>query len=372
MKKQPKEPIRIRQKALKNGGTSLYLDIYRNGNRHYEFLKLYLIPEKTKADKEANKQTMQLANSIKAQRIVQLQNGEYGFVGYQQSKVNFFDFFQQLCDSKNGNNYGGNKGVWRLALIYLKRYEQRSNLNISDVTPLWVQGFQNFLQTTSLAQNSQRIVFTKLKAALNEAVRRRLITSSPALNVVSIPKVDSTRMYLTLEEVQRLIATPIKQTEIKRAFLFSCLTGLRKSDIEKLRWSEIAIFDGMTRITFYQKKTGGLEYLDISPQAAELLGGRGEDSELVFNLSTSARYINTVLQKWADRASIKKHISFHVGRHTFATLMLTLNTDLYTVSKLLGHRDIKTTQIYAKIIDEKKRDAVNRIPSLITDSSAKD
>lgn len=372
MKKQPKEPIRIRQKALKNGNTSLYLDIYRNGNRQYEFLKLYLIPEKSKADKEANKQTMQLANSIKAQRMVQLQNGEFGFVGHRQSKVNFWDFFQQLAESKNGGKYSGNKVVWLFALKHLRRYDQRTVIYISDITQRWVQGFQEFLNLQPLAQNSQRIIITKLKAALNDAVRKRLLTVSPAANVVPIPKADSTRTYLTIEELQKLFATPIKQTEIKRAFLFSCLTGLRKSDIEKLVWSEIETYDGMTRITFFQKKTGGLEYLDISAQAADLLGNRGMDLERVFKFSTSTRYINIVLQKWADKAGVRKHISFHVGRHTFATLMLTLNTDLYTVSKLLGHRDIKTTQIYAKIIDKKKRDAVNRIPNLMDDSLTKD
>lgn len=74
-----KEPIRIRRKKLTNGNVSLYLDIYLNGKREYEFLKLYLIPEKTKADREANRQTLQLANSIKARRIVEVQNGEHGF-----------------------------------------------------------------------------------------------------------------------------------------------------------------------------------------------------------------------------------------------------------------------------------------------------
>lgn len=71
-----KEPIRIRRKKLENGNFSLYLDIYINGKREYEFIKLYLIPEKTKADKEVNRQTLQLDNSIKARRIVEIQNGE--------------------------------------------------------------------------------------------------------------------------------------------------------------------------------------------------------------------------------------------------------------------------------------------------------
>lgn len=78
-KQEIKEPIRLRRKTLANGNISLYLDIYWNGSRTYEFLKLYLIPEKTKADKEKNRETLKLANSVKAQRIIEIQNGEFGF-----------------------------------------------------------------------------------------------------------------------------------------------------------------------------------------------------------------------------------------------------------------------------------------------------
>ena len=91
-----KEPIRIRRKKLTNGNVSLYLDIYLNGKREYEFLKLYLIPEKTKADREANRQTLQLANSIKARRIVEVQNGEHGFKSAYASDTLFFDYYRKL------------------------------------------------------------------------------------------------------------------------------------------------------------------------------------------------------------------------------------------------------------------------------------
>ena len=117
---------------------------------------------------------------------------------------------------------------------------------------------------------------------------------------------------------------------------------------------------------FRQKKTGGQEYLDITPQAADLIGERGnaKGDDKVFGNILNPSDTNDNLRIWALRAGVDKHISFHCGRHTFAVLMLTLGTDIYTVSKLLGHRELKTTQIYAKIVDEKKQEAVDNIPPI--------
>ena len=177
---------------------------------------------------------------------------------------------------------------------------------------------------------------------------------------------EGAREYLSLDEVRALAAAECDYPEIKRAFLFSCLTGLRRSDIEKLTWGEVTVFNGRTRLVFQQKKTGGQEYLDITPQAAELLGDRGnaKATDHVFGNILYPSDTNDNLRIWALRAGIDKHISFHCGRHTFAVLMLTLGTDIYTVSKLLGHRELRTTQIYAKIVDSKKQEAVDNIPKI--------
>lgn len=157
---------------------------------------------------------------------------------------------------------------------------------------------------------------------------------------------------------------------LKRAFLFSCLTGIRKSDIEKMRWGEVRQEGEFTRIVFRQKKTQGQEYLDISQQAAQYLGERREDTDLVFDGFHYSAYILTELRAWAMRCGITKHITFHTGRHTFAVLMLDLGTDLYTVQKLLGHREIRTTEIYANIMDKKKQAAVSKIPNILLPSDS--
>ena len=174
---------------------------------------------------------------------------------------------------------------------------------------------------------------------------------------------EGTRMYLTIDELKLLANTECEYPNIKKAFLFSCLTGLRRSDVLRLTWGDEQ--GDFTRIIFKQKKTGGLEYLDISPQAAELLGKRGKQNDHPFGDIHSPSCTNEAIKRWVLRAGIQKEITFHCGRHTFAVMMLDLGTDIYTVSKLLGHRELSTTQIYAKVLDKNKQAAAAKIPDIL-------
>ena len=154
----------------------------------------------------------------------------------------------------------------------------------------------------------------------------------------------------------------MRDTILKTAFLFSALTGLRWSDINKLLWSEVQQSKELGHyLRFTQKKTQGSETLPISQQASDLLGERGKPEERVFKTLKYSAWHNLKLQQWIMKAGITKTITFHCARHTYATLQLTLGTDIYTVSKLLGHKHLKTTQIYTKVIDEKKTEAASRI-----------
>ena len=235
----------------------------------------------------------------------------------------------------------------------------------------FVEGFKTYLakqaktkSNTALSTNSQSSYFLKLKAALNRAVEEGIIPHSPAMSVKPAHIEDVHREYLTFDELQRLAKTECPYPVLKDAFLFSCLTGMRWSDINKLTWAEVQEFDGGTRIVFRQKKTKGLEYLDIAGQAVRYMGQRGKADERVFAGLKYSAWHNLALREWCLKAGITKHITFHCGRHTFAVLQLSLGTEIYTVSKLLGHRELKTTQVYAQIMDAKKREAVNRIPEL--------
>ena len=376
-----KEPIRIRQKKLANGNKSLYLDIYRDGKRVYEFLKMYLIPEKSKADKERNRQTMQLANSIKSKRIVEMQNGEYGFKSEYATDTLFFDYYRAMCEKRHGNPESrGIWGNWYSCLHHLMKYEKNERITFAEITTEWVQGFHDYLEHDAVAwghdyrkrikdkplsRNSKLSYFNKLRACLNQAFEDGAIPKNPARGVENFKEEEGTRMYLTIDEVRKLAQTDCEYPCIKRAFLFSCLTGLRRSDIERLTWGEVFNQGDFTRIIFKQKKTKGQEYLDITEQAADLMGERGEPDVKVFPDIHSPTVTNTAIREGVLRAGIQKKITFHCGRHTFATMMLDLGTDIYTVSKLLGHRQLSTTQIYAKVMDKNKQKAVSNIPNII-------
>lgn len=358
-----KEIVRLREKALKDGQKSLYLDIYVNGVRSYEFLKLYLQPETNKVAKDKNKQTLLLADAIKAKRIVEIQTGE--FKALRDNRIRLLDLIRSRVERKGMCT---DKYLLHVLEIYLKN----KDIELSKITPKWVENFFDYLKKSPeglfkkvrMKASSARVLGERLSTAFNDAVKSGIMQNNPCTNVERIKSEEAKREYLTQEELKRLASTPCdKFKSTAEAFLFSCLTGLRFSDIQKLTWEEVS--QDFKRVTFVQKKTSGLEYLDLSPQASQMLRERNRVGGVVFHdLPKYLSGVNMGLKQWAWEAGINKKISFHTARHTFATMLLTLDVDLYTVSKLLGHKDIKTTQIYAKIIDKKKQDAVNKIPQL--------
>jgi len=373
-----KEPVTLREKALKNGNKSLYLDVYRNGKRKKEYLKYYLVPEKTPFDKEQNKQTLATAQAIKAKRQIELQNGEYGFTSRFKIDTPFLDYYRNMCEERRGAESLGNWGNWYSCLKHLERYCTEKT-TFRDITTDWIEGFKdyldsvgkdahkmrnNFVETKPLSQNSKASYFTKFRACINQAFDDRIIPINPLRGVAGFKDEETERTYLTFDEVKKMVKTECKYPTLKRAFLFSCLTGLRKSDIEKMTWGEVQTFGDNTRIIFKQKKTGGQEYLDINQQAAAYLGDRRKDEERVFVGFKYNSQVLLELRRWAMLSGITKDLTFHAGRHTFAVMMLDLGADIYTVSKLLGHKELSATQIYAKVLDKKKQEAVNLIPSI--------
>lgn len=372
-------PVKLRGRKMASGNTSLYLDIYMDGRREYEYLHLYLIPEKTKADKQQNRQTREFAEAVRAKRILEIRNGEYGFRPAKAKGVSFWRFYEAQAVKRYGTPDQNKWRMWGSLYRWMRHYDKREDLKISDITPRWVQGLKSHLDGATkinvgnpmraragqLKDSSKRTYLRVLSVALSAAVREGLIIRSPMVDVDNYPVPESKREYLTQEEIRALSATPCSSDIARRAFLFSCLTGLRYSDIRAVMWGDVHEQGGFTRIIFRQKKTKGQEYLDISPQAVRLMGERDNADTPVFCGLLMVAGLNRHLAKWVSDAGINKHITFHCARHTFATLMLDIGTDLYTVSKLLGHRDIKTTQIYAKIIDKNKQKAVANIPDLI-------
>lgn len=242
---------------------------------------------------------------------------------------------------------------------------------MSELTVDSVNAFKTFLDKKALSKHgaplkhgSKYSYFNRFKAVLKQAYEEGIITNHKLLKIKSFEEKNPKREYLTLDELQALSIAECKYEVVKRAFLFSCLTGLRWSDIYKLKWSEVRDENNVHRIIFNQQKTDELEYMYISKQARDLLGARSVSTSRVFVNLQYGSAMNTELLRWCMKAGITKHITFHCARHTAATLLLEAGADLYTVMKVLGHKDIRTTQIYAKIVDNKLKETANLLPTL--------
>lgn len=379
-----KDSVRLRRRAISGGRQSLYLDIYVNGRRNYEFLKLYIEPERTRADRKRNEETMQLAEAIRGKRLVDVQNRRYGFESAYRLDTNFLDYYRSMCEKRLGEMSRGNWGNWWSCLKHLEKFCERTpDITFREITPEWIQSFKEYLDKDArvkqtvfgnvirtdkpLSQNSKISYFNKVRACINQAFEERIIPHNPLRGIESFRSGETQRNYLTIDEIKALAKTDCKYPALKRAFLFSCLTGIRKSDIEKMRWSEVQKQGDYTRIIFTQKKTSSTEYLDISPEAERYMGERrGPEDKVFYGYRYDGSTI-TELRRWCLRAGITKDITFHCARHSFAVMMIDLGADIYTVQKLLGHKELRTTEIYVKLLDKKKQAAVLLIPKVELD-----
>jgi len=371
--------ISLRKKKLVTGRISLYLEYYmgysidENGkkkhNRSFEYLKLYLHGEPSTAiEKKENRDTLQLAQNILTLKKAEQIKGKFSIEDNNKGKILFLDFYNKLKEDRYESK--GNYDNWEAALKHLERYCP-TNLMIKDVNEDFLKGFKKYLHTeaktnggTPLSQNTKYTYFNKFRAALREAFNEGYLNTNVVKSVKGFNQGESKREYLTYSELQALSKASCKHPVLKNAFIFSCLTGLRWSDINKLIWSEVRDEEEQPRIIFRQKKTDGLEYLYISAQARELLGKRENQNDRVFTGLKYGAHFNAEILRWCMRAGITKHITFHSARHTNAVLLLENGADIYTVSKRLGHKEIRTTEIYAKIIDVKMKEAANSIPLL--------
>lgn len=343
--------ITLREKTLRDGRKSLYLDIYENGRRRYEFLKLYILPDKSDAIKAQNRANYRLADIVRGKRMVEAQNAAFGFAN-RHDKALLLPTFEKFRKGRNSNTY--------ISIATHLRRECAPTMQVAQVDERWVAQFVDNLRTRGISDNSISEYISLFRVYWRWCVKKGIGTGNP-FEGVQLRTHQAKREYLTAEELQKLANTPSKVRDI---FLFSCFTGLRWSDVSQLTWGDVEQFRERVRIRYRQKKTGQFEYQDLSAQAVALLGERGADEERIFSVGNLAT-ANSHLKRWCKSAGITKHITFHCSRHTFATLLIAEGVDLFVVSKLLGHADIKTTQIYAKMVDKRKQEAVDRLPQVL-------
>lgn len=372
--------VKLRQKSITANRQSLYLDFYpaitnpdTGQPTRREFLNMYIYDKpKDWVQKQHNKETSQIAEQIRQKRENNLNKPEI-YTEYEKEQLrikelgehDFVAYFKSLTNKRKDSN----RDNWVSAYHYLFTFT-KGNLKFTDLNERFCNDFKDYLLTTksnksskvTLSQNSAVSYFNKLKAALKQAFKDGYLQYDLNAKIEQIKQAETQRNFLTLEELNSLVKMECTNPLLKRAALFSAMTGLRFSDIQKLVWGELEYIDGSGYfIQFKQQKTKGVERMPISEQAFSMLGERKAPNEKVFQGLVYSAYENKLLRKWIESAGITKEITFHSFRHTYATLLLANGTDIYTVSKLLGHREVKTTQIYAKVIDETKRQAADKI-----------
>ncbi|MGL5228590.1 MAG: site-specific integrase [Bacteroidales bacterium] len=345
-----KSPIKLRKKKLSDGRESLYLDIYQNGVRRYEFLKLYLLPEGARNAKKENKSTLEYAQQICTIRTAQLAQGLLFEETNDYSKMLYVDYLR--ADSRSMFN-----------TISYTLYPIFEKVEMGNIKSEWIEQVRQYIVSLDhLKPNTQAIYYHTFILSLKIAVDRKIIAPLSFSLANKLPRIETERNFLSEDEIRRFWQTECRFTrDVREAFIFACMTGLRISDIAQLTWEMI---DTDNCINIRMRKTGVYIKIPINNFAAHILDiqrkTRGDQTR-VFQLYTSNHMINSALEKISKASGIDKKITFHVARHTFATLSISKSVDIYTVSKLLGHKNVATTGIYAKVLDEAKKEATDKI-----------
>lgn len=372
--------VSLRKKKISKGRASLYLDFYpqiihpsTGKPTRREFLGSYIIEKPSNNnDKLKNSQTLLIAEQIRHRRENELNKPEvYGEFEKEILRLksigeeDYVKYFYKKTQKKKGSNYNS----WISTYNYLNAFTNGS-LKFSEINESFLNDFKEYLQTTNnlrhnnkpLTQNSSSSYFNKIKSSLRDAFRDGKLKTDINRLVKSIPSKDGNRTYLTNEELIKLNNTHFDDEVLKRASIFSALTGLRYSDIQKLIWSEIFYEENAGyKIKYTSKKTKEDDYLPISNDAFNLLEERKNPKDKVFSGLIYSAHKNKQIKSWVKSAGIDKEITFHCFRHTFATILLSKGVSIYVISKLLLHKNIKTTAVYAKVIDKDKMEAVNKI-----------
>lgn len=368
--------VTVRKKKIANNKYSLYLDYYppiinpnsgKETRREFLKLKIHANP-KTDVDKIHNKETIEFAELIRSKRLIQLRDKEYGFKENVSMHVNFVAFYEVIIEEYLNKGSYNNYLSWKASVKYFKECFG-NNLSTHQLSLMHIKKYREFLLTTKnlrtkkgkLARNTASSYYKKFIHVLKEAYKQNLTDVNLSLHAEYIKEEETHREYLTEEELSILWKSPIKKDIIKHMAFFSSLTGLRFVDIENLHWEKV--YNDKHQgyyVQLKEKKTSNVFNHPISETAYNLLALQPTRKGKIFYGIKYSQIVRP-LKKWIEDSGINKKISFHNFRHSYATLQLANGTDIYTVSKLLGHKNVSTTQIYTKVMDENKIKAANRI-----------
>ena len=349
---------------------SLFLDYYDKGKRKKRSLNIYLTPNPTnKLERDTNKEKRRLAELERNNTELALIKGEMNLEMLDKKKfISFFDFLQKEANKRidNHNTYAN----WASLIKHFKLFRE-SDIDLHELDRNFIFSFKEYLEKSAkslkskskepLSQSTKHSYFNKFKAALKEAYQQELIEKDLNSLVKGIPEPETERSYLVPSELQELADSECPFPLLKEMFLFGCITGMPYADIVRLKMEQVhEIESGKFVYYFNREKTHGSNYLPISKQAKEILASVYTRNDKLF-AEMDYNQMRSALANWVPLGRFNKHITFHCSRHTFATIQLMQGTDIVTLQKLMGHKNISTTLIYAKIVDKLKEDAVERI-----------
>ena len=375
--------VTLRTRPIKNGTQlSFYLDYYP-GYRDEESMKtirheslgiyIYAKP-KNQREKLYNETMTEKAEAVRCNRFESIVNERYDFFDRNKLRGSFLDYFKKKADKKNTK--------WQNVYKYFEKFVE-GKCTFEEINVDLCVKFMEFLLTTTqlkhptvkLHTNTASGYWSTFRAVLHTAYRDHKIKDNPNGYLDRIDTIPTEKEHLSKQELITLAEAPCKHQVLKEAFLFSCLTGLRKSDIMALTWNKIQPYgDGGMFITVRMQKTKQLIKNPISEEALELIGFHDEDADRKPTDKVFVGLRNCMTQKplkdWLDASGITKHISYHCSRHTFGSLQADAGTSIYAIQRMLGHKNVETTQIYADMSDETKKASVNRITLKPTTSPA--
>lgn len=359
--------VYLRKRKGANGKLHLYLDYYppifnpvtRQSRRHESLhMTIYENP-KTQLEKNYNDEMMKVAETVRCQRSIAVMNNDLGFIEESFADKDFLEFFELVSKGKDKS--------WLFARQYFSKFVHGKcrfkdlSVRMMEDYKVWLldgAGYKSRTKSKVLSNNTASKYYVVLRAVLKLAYRGKCIKENINDYLENIPTKKTRREFLTIDEIVKLSKTECIFDVLKRASMFSILTGLRISDIRTLDWSHICDApDGKPCIRKRIEKTDSEETIFISDQALSFCGERQSEGLVFDGLMPSM--LSYPLKKWLKDAGITKNISFHCFRHTYATILVSQGVDIYTVSRQLTHTNVKTTQIYLHMVDTRAREAAD-------------
>lgn len=380
--------VTLRTRKIKNGTQlSFYLDYYPGYRDEstmkimkHESLGIYIFAKpRNQRERDYNERMTEKAEAIRCRRYESIVNERYDFFDREKMSGSFLEYFKKLAEKRNARTVQ--------AYEHFVRFTENKCTFMEINVDLCIR-FREYLLTEALSSKSTKVpkrlhintaslYWSSFRGVLHTAYRDHKIQENPNPYLDKIEKIPTRKEHLSQDELIRLAETPCTSPALKKAFLFSCLTGLRFSDVKALTWEKIQPYgDGGMYITVRMIKTKQFVNNPISDEALELIGFENNTDNvedpvrkdetkqcqtgLVFP-GLKSSLTQTDLPKWLKAAGITKDITYHCSRHTFGSLQVDAGTSIYVVQKMLAHKNVSTTQIYSDMSDDRKRESVNRI-----------